>query len=115
MISFPNRQSETGRMINKYLTSQVDTNHQAIHLLFSANRWEAMTDIEKKLSEGVNICCDRYFYSGVAYSAAKGLDIEWCKQADKGLMEPDLVFYLRSEPELLAKRSGYGEERFERL
>lgn len=96
-------------MINKYLTSQMEASNQAIHLLFSANRWEAMAEIEKKLSEGMHICCDRYFYSGVAYSAAKGLDLEWCKQADRGLMEPDIVFYLRSEPELLAKRSGYGE------
>jgi dTMP kinase len=75
LIGFPNRQSEIGSMINKYLTSQVEVSHQAIHLLFSANRWESMADIEKKLSSGINICCDRYYYSGVAYSTAKGLDM----------------------------------------
>lgn len=38
--------------------------------------------------------CDRYCYSGVAFSAAKGMDIEWCKACDKGLIAPDCVIYL---------------------
>lgn len=35
--------------------------------------------MEAKLKAGVNLIVDRYSYSGVAFSAAKGLDIEWCK------------------------------------
>lgn len=38
--------------------------------------------------------CDRYCYSGVAFSAAKGMDIDWCKACDKGLIAPDCVIYL---------------------
>eukprot|EP00957_Ditylum_brightwellii_P066200 5023709-Ditylum_brightwellii.AAC.1 len=37
---FPDRTTETGKMINAYLTSKSDCDDQAIHLLFSANRWE---------------------------------------------------------------------------
>lgn len=28
---------------------------------------------------GTSLIIDRYSYSGVAFSAAKGLDVEWCK------------------------------------
>lgn len=38
--------------------------------------------------------CDRYCYSGVAFSAAKGMDMDWCKSCDKGLIAPDCIIYL---------------------
>lgn len=43
-----------------------------IHLLFSANRWERAKNIIKTLEAGVTVIVDRYCYSGVAFSAAKG-------------------------------------------
>ncbi len=33
-----------------------------------------MKEINEKLDAGINVVCDRYWYSGVAYSYAKGLD-----------------------------------------
>lgn len=35
--------------------------------------------MENKLKTGTTLIVDRYSYSGVAFSSAKGLDIEWCK------------------------------------
>lgn len=35
--------------------------------------------MESKLREGITLVIDRYSYSGVAFSAAKGLDLDWCK------------------------------------
>lgn len=35
--------------------------------------------MESKLLGGTTLIVDRYSYSGVAFSAAKGLDIQWCK------------------------------------
>jgi len=46
---------------------------EAIHLMFSANRWEMKEQILKDLTNGVTLICDRYAFSGVAYSAAKVL------------------------------------------
>ena len=46
------------------------------------------------LNEGKNVILDRYVYSGVVYSAAKGLDLNWCLNPDKGLPKPDLLFYI---------------------
>lgn len=38
--------------------------------------------------------CDRYAYSGVAFTSSKGLDLDWCKACDRGLPAPDCVIYL---------------------
>lgn len=35
--------------------------------------------MEEKLRSGTTLVVDRYSYSGVAFSSAKGLDTEWCK------------------------------------
>ena len=37
---FPDRTTAIGKMINSYLTSQSEIDDAAVHLLFSANRWE---------------------------------------------------------------------------
>ncbi|KAJ1508251.1 hypothetical protein HMI54_003359 [Coelomomyces lativittatus] len=42
-----------------------------------------------------------------------GLDVNWCKQPDIGLPQPDLVLYLDLSNEERKKRKGYGEERYE--
>lgn len=44
-IGFPNRKSAIGIMINDFLCNKTDIGNEAIHLLFSANRWEAMKEI----------------------------------------------------------------------
>ncbi|KAI3974723.1 hypothetical protein MKX01_029950 [Papaver californicum] len=73
------------------------------------------TLMESKLRSGTTLIVDRYSYSGVAFSSAKGLDIEWCKGPEKGLLAPDLVAYLDVPPEKAAERGGYGGERYEQL
>ena len=66
------------------------------------------------LASGTNIVCDRYAFSGVTYSAAKGLDFEWCLNADRGLVQPDLVIYIKVSMETIKERSGFGDERYEK-
>lgn len=102
-------------MINQYLTSK-DTKlcDEAVHLLFSTNRWEMKEYIHSKISEGVSLVCDRYAYSGVAYSSAKGLDTEWCANPDRGLPHPDLVLFINTKIDEIVQRSGFGEERYEK-
>jgi dTMP kinase len=39
--NFPDRvNTSTGGIVNSYLTHEVDLPPEAVHLLFSANRWE---------------------------------------------------------------------------
>jgi dTMP kinase len=114
-MCFPDRTSEIGKLINDYLHNGKDLDDHVIHLLFSANRWETARRINGLLDGGFSIVCDRYWYSGVAYSAAKGLDTSWCTAPDLGLPAPDLVLYIDCDPEKLKLRGGFGTERYERL
>ncbi|KAJ3472059.1 hypothetical protein NLG97_g11323 [Lecanicillium saksenae] len=41
LMRFPDRTTQIGQMIDSYLRSAVPMDDHAIHLLFSANRWEA--------------------------------------------------------------------------
>ncbi|XP_013199975.1 thymidylate kinase [Amyelois transitella] len=113
--NFPSRQTEIGKTINNYLTFKNNLSDEAIHLLFSANRWERAQEILKTLEQGINIIVDRYCYSGVAYSAAKGLDLKWCKSPDIGLPKPDKVFFLTMPLNIVQTRKEYGNERYEEL
>lgn len=111
-MNFPDRTTECGALINSFLTNKQEFDGETIHLLFTINRWEAMKKMEKLLKDGVTLIVDRYSYSGVAFSAAKGLDLEWCKAPEKGLLKPDLVFLLDLPSHALANRGGFGDERY---
>jgi dTMP kinase len=126
---FPDRTTATGQIINQYLqskstssstssststTSATHLSDQAIHLLFSANRWEAAEPIKELLQAGTHIVCDRYAFSGVAFSAAKpNMSLSWCMAPDVGLPAPDCVVFLDLSPEQAEQRGGYGQERYE--
>jgi len=114
-VRFPDRTTAVGTLINQYLQSTSELNDHAIHLLFSANRWEAVDDMKRKLHDGTTLVCDRYAHSGVAFSSAKeNLTVDWCKRPDMGLPAPDAVIFLDLSPDEAEKRGGYGGERYEK-
>ena len=114
MMRFPDRTTGIGAIINSYLTCSKELDDHAVHLLFSANRWELEQEIMSTLKSGTHVIVDRYVYSGVAYSAAKpGLSLSWCKQPDIGLPRPDLVFFLDVSEAVAIQRDGFGGERYE--
>ncbi|KAF8738949.1 Thymidylate kinase, partial [Rhizoctonia solani] len=115
-IKFPDRTTEIGKLIDAYLQSKAEVDDHTIHLLFSANRWELASSIKSLLESGTTIVCDRYAYSGLAFSAAKqkpDLSYEWCLSPDVGLPAPDAAFFLEVAPEVAKQRGGYGQERYE--
>jgi dTMP kinase len=125
---FPDRTTPIGKMINSYLTdSTVQMDDRSVHLLFSSNRWEASTTLAQHLANGTTVVCDRYAYSGVAFSAAKVkgsatetekeepmLSLDWCQGPDIGLPAPDAVIFLELSQEEAEQRGGYGGERYEK-
>ncbi|KAH9849882.1 thymidylate kinase [Lenzites betulinus] len=116
LVKFPDRTTAIGQMIDAYLRSKSEMDDHAIHLLFSANRWELAKSITDSLNEGTTVICDRYAFSGIAFSAAKnkpGMSYEWCRAPDIGLPAPDLTLFLDVTPEKARERGGYGAERYE--
>lgn len=112
-MCFPNRETASGQVIDQYLRKQIDLSDEAIHLLFSVNRWETVSKMVEELNQGTSIVCDRYAFSGVAYTAAKGLDFTWCQAPDRGLPIPDGVFFLHVDESVGASRQNFGDERYE--
>ncbi|GJJ11374.1 hypothetical protein Clacol_005606 [Clathrus columnatus] len=125
LIKFPDRTTPIGQMIDNYLRSKSELDDHAIHLLFSANRWEMRSSLLQLLNEGITVICDRYAFSGVAFTFAKSLvasapestrklTYEWCRTPDAGLPAPDLILFLDISAEVAKLRGGYGDERYEK-
>jgi len=111
---FPQRSTPIGKEIDAYLKSTKEIEDEKLHDMFSQNRWEFRDAILTDLNSGKTIVSDRYAFSGVAYSVAKGMEVERCKKPDAGLPAPDLVIFLDALVQDVKKRSQYGEERYEK-
>jgi len=112
-MCFPNRATPVGTLIDLYLLRRLELPDDAVHRFFSANRWEMAESLVQELKAGTTVVCDRYAFSGVAYSAAKGLDFTWCQAPDRGLPCPDGIFFLHIDEKVGASRSNFGDERYE--
>ena len=115
IINFPDRSTDSGKVLDSYLKQSKNLKIRAQHLLFSFNRWEKVEDILSSLDKGVNIIVDRYAFSGVAYSVAKGENLEWCLVPDQNLPRPDIVFQLDTDTETIKVRANFGEERHDNV
>ena len=114
LLRFPDRSTAIGHMLDSYLRQSTDLDDHAVHLLFAANRWEAATTLTSHLTAGTHLVVDRYSYSGAAFTAAKGYDLQWCMSAERGLPAPDVVIFLSVKAEEAEGRGGWGEERYEK-
>ena len=91
--TFPDKSTLIGNVINSYLQGNTKLSPQESHLLYSINRHEKKNFMEEKLYNNYNIICDRYIFSGIAYSLANGLDYNFCLNTEQYLIKPDLTFY----------------------
>jgi len=55
--------------------------------------------MKEQLMNGITLIVDRYVYSAMAASFAKGLDLNWCKSSYSQQLIPDLIFFLKMERE----------------
>ena len=116
-MRFPDRTTPIGQQIDAYLRGSIHAEDHAIHLLFSANRWEAALSIKADIAAGTSVIVDRYYYSGIVYSAAKRnpqLTIDWARKCDEGLPRPDVCIFLDITEDEAAKRGGFGTEKYEK-
>ncbi|MBZ3888051.1 Thymidylate kinase, partial [Sciurus carolinensis] len=108
------RSTEIGKLLSSYLEKKSELEDHSVHLLFSANRWEHVPSMKEKLGQGITLVVDRYAFSGVAFtSAKKNFSLDWCKQPDVGLPQPDLVLFLQLGVADAATRGEFGLERYE--
>lgn len=115
---FPNRRSETGKFIQRYLSKEIDVDVTSMHYVFVSNFHEDRLAILEKLQNGVTVICDRYVHSGIAYSSAvTSTPTKNWTNAAVGLPAPDLVLYLDAPESVREKRMrlrGEEAERYEK-
>ncbi len=96
--SFPDYRTPVGRLLKAYLAGRLRHNYRTVHVLYAANRWEKVEELQDELQRGRNIIVNRYSPSNLAYGAAHGLPLEWLRSLENGLPKPDRVFVLDISP-----------------
>jgi len=85
-------------------------------LLFAADRLDHLqNDIEPKLAAGVQVICDRYVFSSVAYQGLSS-DVAWIKAINSQARVADLTIFLNVPPSVSLgriARNRYGRELYE--
>lgn len=114
-------ESPVGSLLRSCLTGRIDTDEHTIAALFAADRLDhihnPVNGILKKLNEGVNVLCDRYYLSSFAYNGGF-VPLEWVIELNRPAREalkPDLTVFLYLDAEDSMERvMGRGEtERYE--
>ena len=111
-----------GRMIRGALGGQLLGHGDALlpaeslALLFAADRADHWSnEIEPLLRRGVDVICDRYLYSSLAY---QGLELEesWVASLNNPFPQPDLLLFVHVSPEVASARRetrGQAADRYE--
>lgn len=95
-LSFPNRNSKSGKIINSFLTGKIklENNNGEIEELFAENRRESKDEMLELMNNGVTLIVDRYTPSAIAYGMVRGHDKDWLKNLAADDIKIDLTIYL---------------------
>lgn len=102
--------SSTGGMIRDALGGFAARDAYELSALFLADRIfhnvNPKNGIRKYINEGIDVICDRYYYSSFAYQGIDA-DLDWVMQMNLGckdIMKPDLCIFLDVDTELCNRR-----------
>lgn len=91
-------------MIRMILRKEVEVDPKTLALLFAADRIEHYRHrIERVVSKGVHVICDRYVYSAYAYQSLDN-PIEWVMSINEGTPPADYTLLLEVDREEGARR-----------
>jgi dTMP kinase len=107
-----------GGLVRSRLMGEWKSSADCLQLLFAADRADHIEkEIAPKLKFGVDVVCDRYFMSSLAYGAVDS-DFDWLAQINSRFLIPDLTIYLDVPPKICAQRlaaNGKSIELFEKV
>jgi dTMP kinase len=114
LVSFPDYATSIGEEIARALQGEREYGPDVMQLLYVANRYERKPDLERWLSGGLILVCDRYTASSVAYGEATGLDPAWLTDMQRLLPSAALTIMLDIAPETAVTRKAVDRDRYER-
>ncbi len=107
----------TGGLVRSRLLHEWSCSPECLQLMFAADRANHLEkEILPLLEKGINVICDRYFLSSIAYGGIDG-DMDWLTQVNSKFLVPDLTVYLDVPPAVCVKRilkNGRSVELFEK-
>jgi dTMP kinase len=78
---------------------------RALALLFAADRLDhADAEILPKLAAGIDVVCDRFTLSSLAYQGAQLGEMGWIAALNAAAARPDATLFLRVRPEVALRR-----------
>jgi dTMP kinase len=102
--NFPDYSTQIGKQLRAYLDGRNPLDYHAVHLLYAANKWERIQELDRLLASDCTVIVNRYSPSNLAYGAARGLPLSWLKALENGLPIPDIVIVLDIAPQISFKR-----------
>ncbi len=109
----------TGAALREALSGRVKKTESEMAVMFVLDRiahnLHPTEGIEVLLSEGIDLICDRYYYSNLAYQG-QSTDYAWCKTMNLScpdIRRPDLCIYLDLAPEQSLARIRKGRDHVE--
>jgi len=114
VLDFPSYDTHIGAEIGAGLHGERGYGPDVMQLLYVANRYEKKPQIEKMLTDGGVVICDRYLASSIAYGEAQGLDGAWLREMQRHLPQPDLTILLDIAPGTAAGRKTANRDKYER-
>ena len=109
VYKFPNRSTVLGSKIDDFLKNKIQLSKEVELKFFYDNRKEFQAEMKYILNQGYNIICDRYVYSGMAYTLTnqsinilenkdmKILSIDQIFAYDRNFIIPDYVFLIKGD------------------
>jgi dTMP kinase len=105
LYKYPDRTTPIGRILNDYLSNRVKISNRTINLVFLANLWEIIEDINKCLEEGKTVIMDRYIITHFVYSVSlREGNFDQIKTLTQGLPIPDVTLFLRKRYEYSSEK-----------
>lgn len=108
-----------GKMLRDvYLSGKRKADPRIINYIYAADRLDHLTNEEdgivKTLNEGLHVISDRYYMSSLAYYAMEFYGLETYdaemkfildfNQVNRDILEPDITFFIRLDPEVAMRR-----------
>jgi len=111
---YPDYDTAIGHLIGSFLGDGPRLDARTRCLLFAANRWEQDAALRGLVAANALVCVDRYTDSNVVYGLSQGLEEEWLRGLEAGLLEPDLTLLVDISPEESRRRKVQERDDYER-